>query len=121
MSKQSPYVFINSINGNKVEPYSSDYVPYITARTMSYFQDTLVYAQLINDYQVKDPEMHYQLFISAVRPRKRFAKWGKPVTDPELKMISDYFQINTDRARELKQFMTADQIKQIADDLKSVC
>lgn len=118
MTKLSPYTFINSINGNKSQPYSSEYVPYITARTMSYFSDTITYAQLVNEYQIKDPEMHYQMFISAVRPRKRFAKWGKPTKDPEIAMISEYFQINAERAEEYKSHLTQEQINLIADQLK---
>lgn len=114
----TPYSFINSINGNKTQPYTSAYVPFITARTMSYFSDTIVYAALVNEYQIKDPEMHYDLFQSAVRPRRRFAKWGKPTKDPDLDMISEYFQINKERAAEYKAHLKINDLKIIADQIK---
>lgn len=116
--KISPYTFINSINGNKTQPYSKEYVPFITARTLSYFPDTLLFANLVSTYFITDPEMHYDFFQSIVKPRKRFSKWGKLVVNPNIKLLSEFYQISLSKAEEIISLYSDEEIDKISESMK---
>ena len=50
------------------------YVPFVTNRALSYFPETVLYAQKMNRNGPIDnkPQIHY--LIKSIRPKKRYAK-----------------------------------------------
>lgn len=93
--KLSPFDFINNINagpsaGNLLEGCTADdsestpmdnpskqYVPFIINRSLSYFNDTVLFANEMNRHHSLPPKMQYDFYRHAMRPRKRFSKWAK--------------------------------------------
>ena len=81
-----PFDYINSINFTKKnlmrgtendELAEKGYVPYITNKTLSYFTDTLLYANEMNRYHFLDNKLQYEFYLNSIRKKKRFAKWAK--------------------------------------------
>lgn len=132
--KLSPFDFVNSINagiksddlmlGCKADdsldgamPDSPDkqYQAFIVNRTLSYFSDTIQYANIMNQYAAVLPnKMQYDFLRGAIRPRKRFSKWAKALepTDDELALMEIY-KYSLDRAREAVGLLSEDDLQQL--------
>lgn len=133
MSEISPFTFINSINeGLKgkhllddskadksleaANPNSIDkyYVPFIINRGMSYFKDTVLFANEMNMHSSLPVRMQYDFYRSIVVPKKRFSKWSKKAKDSDdLKLIMEAYSYNRTRAEEALKIMSNDDIKQL--------
>ena len=90
----SPFEVISSINektSNMVldGKISNDkeYNSFMTNRGMSYFNDTVMFAQELNVRPDIPPLVQYLFLHSAVKKRKRFSKWYKKVDNVDDKEI----------------------------------
>ena len=81
-----PFDYVNSINFTKKnlmkntandELAEKDYVPFLTNKSLSYFTDTLLYANEMNRYHFLDKRLQYEFYLNSIRKKKRFAKWAK--------------------------------------------
>lgn len=53
--------------------------------------------------------MHYEFLLYAISKGRRFAKWGKPENDDNIKLIMEVYTYSYDKAREvLDLFSDAD-------------
>ena len=91
-----PFDYVNSINHGKKnlmegtdndELAESDYVPFLTNRSLSYFTDTIYYSNEINQYPHADNKLQYDYLINSIRPKKRYAKWVKNTDIEMLKQL----------------------------------
>ena len=81
--------YLNAINYTKEplmdtedEQVEKKYAPFIINRCLSYFIDTVIYANEINKYSSVDKKMQFDYYRKAIRKRKRFSKWQKKeITD----------------------------------------
>lgn len=120
MKKYSPFDFINSINAGPVghslladcsadtsEGANTDspdrqYVPFIVNRGLSYFNDSVLYANEMNRYAMLPHKMQYDFLKNAIRPRKRFSKWSKRADDSEhIQRIMQEYSYSAEKAREV--------------------
>ena len=122
-----PFDYINSINFTKKnlmkgsendELAEKGYVPYITNKTLSYFTDTLLYANEMNRYHFLDNRLQYEFFLNSIRKKKRFAKWAKADDNDDLSMISEFYQISLSKAKEAIKILSPEQIKIIKDKME---
>lgn len=120
----SPFVYVNSITHEKTnlmrdsandDMAESSYVPFVVNRTLSYHQDTILLANLVNRYHTTDKKLQYEFLLHSVRKRKRFAKWTKAEADERIDLIQRAFQYSRRRAAEVVDFFTNEQI----DDLRT--
>tara|TARA_B110000495_G_scaffold115123_1_gene99717 strand:+ start:2502 stop:2942 length:441 start_codon:yes stop_codon:yes gene_type:complete len=94
--KITPFTFINSINqGRKGKHLLADskadksleianpdaidksYVPFIINRGMSYFKDTILCANEMNQHANLPARMQYDFYRNMLTNKKRFSKWNK--------------------------------------------
>jgi|TARA_R100000030_G_scaffold94811_1_gene81888 hypothetical protein len=94
------------------------YVPYITNKTLSYFTDTLLYANEMNRYHFLDNRLQYEFYLNSIRKKKRFAKWAKADDNDDLSMISEFYQISLSKAKEAIKILSPEQIKIIKDKME---
>ena len=96
-----PFDYVNSINFTKKnlmrntendELAERDYVPFLTNKSLSYFTDTLLYANEMNKYHFLDKKLQYEFYLNSIRKKKRFAKWAKADDNDDLSMISEFYQ-----------------------------
>lgn len=113
---------LNSINQNKKdlsedEGFKKEYKSFMVNRGLSYFPDTIMYANEMNLYPDLDNELQYKYLINTVRPRKRFSKWAKRKDDANLELVMEYFEYNIDKARTALTILTPDDIATIKEKM----
>lgn len=102
--------FINAINHTKKDLIASeemsekDYVPFVVNRTLSYFTDTLLYANEMNRYRDLDKDLQFRFLLNSIRPKKRFSKWSKTENTDQLELISQYFECSIPKAKDYLKF-----------------
>ena len=117
-----PFDYINSINYSKKnlmrnsdndELAESGYVPFITNRSLSYFTDTLFYANEVNQFHHTDHKLQYEYLLNSVRPKKRFAKWVKTMDSDDLEMVKLYYNYSTKKALQAIAILTPSELDHI--------
>ena len=119
-----PFDFINDINFGKKnlmhktendELSEKAYIPYITNRSLSYFTDTLLYANEMNKYGHLDNKLQYEFLLNSIRPKKRFAKWHKPEQDDDIELVSEFYNYSLPKARIVLSILSDKQLSAIRD------
>jgi hypothetical protein len=110
--------YLNSINYSKkdimVDDIAEDeYNPFMVNRGLSYFQDTILYANEMNKYHNLDNRLQFDFLINIVRKRKRFSKWAKN-TDPDtLSVVKEYYGYSNEKARQVLSLLSNEQINEL--------
>lgn len=117
--------FLTSINSSKEnlvekEPLcEKEYIPFVVNKCLSYFPDTIFYANQINIRSGLDKKMQYDYLRLSVSKRKRFSKWFKEEKNDNIKLIQEYYGYSYRRAKEVLDCLTDDNIRTIKDSLKT--
>ena len=119
--KATPFDFINSISLTKqdifTEETESGYVPFIVNRGLSYFIDTVLYANQMNQSAVVDKRLQYDYLFHSIRRGKRFSRWAKAENNEDLNIIKEYYGFDDKKASEAVGLLSKQQIKLIKDEL----
>jgi hypothetical protein len=127
--KLSPFDFLNSINdgprgndlmidcfadsgdGAVLDSADKSYIPFIVNRGLSYFQDSILYANAMNERAVLPAKMQYDFLRFGLRPRKRFSKWSKKADDSsDVTLIMAEYNYSSDKARDALKLFDADAL-----------
>ena len=112
----SPFDFLNAINMTKedlfVDPLAEkDYNAFIINRGLSYFPDTLFYANEMNKNGTVSKKMQFDFLMNSIPKRKRFSKWHKKeVSTEQLKAIMGYYKYSEERALEALSILSDEKI-----------
>lgn len=115
--------YLNSINHDKTPLLDANpeveksYAPYVINRCMSYFPDTILYANTMNLRCGLDKKMQFDYLRLSVRPRKRFSKWIKNEISEEINQIKQYFGYSTQKALDIQPLLSKSDKKKISDSL----
>lgn len=113
-----PFDYVNSINFTKKnlmkdtandELAEKDYVPFLTNKSLSYFTDTLLYANEMNRYHFLDKRLQYEFYLNSIRKKKRFAKWAKADNNDELTMVQEFYKFSPQKAKAALKVLTPAQ------------
>lgn len=96
----------------------SDYVPFIINRLYSLYPDTVLTANLINQFPDTEKRLQYKYYIYSVRKRKRFSPWLKYTLPKEVELVKKYYGISTKKAKEMLPFISEDTLQEIEVFLK---
>jgi hypothetical protein len=91
----------------------SAYNSYLTNKSLSYFPDTLFYANEMNLFNHIDNKLKYQYFLNSIRPKKRFSKWVKKQEDSDIEAVKEYYKYNTSKAEAALSLLSPQQINEI--------
>ena len=110
-----PFEYLNSINYSKEDVMIDDmaeksYNSFMINRSLSYFQDTIQFANLMNRYHHLDNKLQYHFLINIIRKRKRFSKWYKPETESDIEVVKKYYGYSNEKARQVLSLLSPDQI-----------
>lgn len=115
--------FVNSINFDKKDLFEDpqaekDYVPFLVNRALSYFHDTVFYANEMNRLNHIDKRLQFDFLRQSVSKRKRFSKWAKKstVTD-DLAAVQQYYKYSADKALEVMSILSEEQLKHIKQQM----
>lgn len=119
----SPFDFLNAINDTKADLFADpqaakDYSPFMVNRGLSYFPDTILYANEMNKYADLDKKMQFDFYINSIPKRKRFSKWHKKdVSTEKLKAIMSCYKYNETKALEVLDLLSNDKITIIEETM----
>ena len=119
----TPFDFVNSINYNKTNLFEDpqaekDYVPFVVNRALSYFPDTVLYANEMNVNSSAPKQWQFDFLRSAVPKRKRFSKWfKKPGETADLAAVQEFYKYSTEKALEVMSILSAQQIEFIKQQM----
>lgn len=85
------------------------YVAYMVNRAFSLDLSSILDAQMMNEASFLNPDIQHDFYLHALRKAKRFGKWPKTVIEDEVKMISQEYQVNIKKARDIARTLTKEQ------------
>lgn len=114
----NPFDFVNSINFTKENIMKDDldeksYNSFVINRSLSYFNDTILFANEMNRYHHIDNRLQYDFFINIIRKRKRFSKWYKPDPVNEIEIVKEYYGYSDEKARDALTLLSDSQIQEL--------
>ena len=100
----NPFEYVTAINYTKTnmivdEETEKGYLPYMSNRSLSYFQDTVAVANAMNQYHILDKKLQFDFLINIVRKRKRFSKWIKPEVVTDLEVVKEYYGYSNEKSK----------------------
>ena len=119
----TPFDFINAINFTKQNLFEDnqakkDYVPFIVNRGLSYFPDTILYANEMNRNSGIPEDWQFFFLLNSITKKKRFSKWSKKDAETEsLSLVKEYYGYSTERAIEALNILSSDQLVMIKEKL----
>lgn len=110
----TPFDYLNSINTNKQNLDISDYVPFMINRGLSYFKDTILLANEMNQYADTDHQLQFDFYRHAIKPKKRFSKWHKAdKVTKDIEVIQKSYNYSREKAEQVKDILTKKQLKEL--------
>ena len=125
--KTNPFDYINAINTSKKNLMrgsnndsiaEKEYSSFLTNRALSYFNDTIGYANEMNKRHHLDNLLQFEYLLNIVRPKKRFSKWVKKENDRDLSLVKEYYGYSNAKAIRVLSILTPEQIKFIKGKLE---
>jgi hypothetical protein len=117
------FEFVNAINSTKQDLLSDPalerhYSPYMVNKALSYFPDTMLYANEMNRNSHIDSKLQFHFFLNSIRPAKRFAKWVKKQNDNDLTAVMEYYGYSPEKAKSALSILSSDQMITIKQKLE---
>ena len=111
----NPFDIINSISYTKeyligTQCEEKDYQPYLVNRGLSYFPDTVHYANMMNQHHHVDKKLQYDFLLNIISKKKRYGKWNKMERHDDVELISQCYTISTKEAEEYLSILTQEQL-----------
>ena len=115
----NPFEYLNSINHTKKDLMEEDngsrdierrYNGFLVNRSLSYFNDTVAAANIVNRYHHLDNKLQYHFLINTIRKRKRFSKWMKPETESDIEVVKQYYGYNNSKASQVLPLLSPEQL-----------
>jgi len=118
----NPFVYADSVSYSKknlMRGTANDdlaekgYKPYLTNRSLSYHQDSILYANEMNMRPTAEYKWQYEFLLNSLRKRKRFSKWKKQEPDASVDMIMEYYGYGRSKAEDALRVLTDEQLAMI--------
>lgn len=119
----TPFDFLNAINQSKEnlivdDSTEKEYIPYIVNKGLSYFPDTVLYANEMNRLHLLDRKPQFLHLLNTIRTRKRFSKWYKSELEESVEIISEAYNYSHAKARQVANLFTPDQLNIMREKLQ---
>ena len=111
----NPFELIKSISSTKKDILENekDYNAFMVNRGLSYFPDTVIYANEMNRFHHLDSRLQYQFLINTIRKRNRFSKWNKSIESKNINAIKKYYGYSNEKARDVLPLLSNENLKYI--------
>ena len=114
----NPFEYLNAINYTKQNIMVDDlaekgYNSFMVNRGLSYFNDTVLMANEMNQHHHIDNRLQFDFFINIVRKKKRFSKWNKPETASDVEVVKEYYGYSNEKARQVLTLLTSEHIDEL--------
>jgi len=100
----NPFEYVKAINTSKKDIMVDDlaekeYPAFLVNRSLSYFQDTILYANEMNIQHHIDSRLQFDFFINIIKKKNRFSKWLKPTEIDNIEIIKEYYGYSNEKAK----------------------
>ncbi len=114
----NPFDYLKAINETKKDIMVDDiaekeYNPFIINRGLSFFRDTILYANEMNRFHHLDHRLQFDFFINIIKKKKRWSKWVKPQEVANLELIKEYYGYSNEKAKSALSLMSHEQIEEL--------
>ena len=114
----NPFEYVNAINNTKKDIMIDDiaereYNSFMVNRSLSYFNDTVLYANEMNIHHNIDNRLQFDFLINMVRKRKRFSKWEKVASESDVEVVKEYYGYNNEKARSALSLLTRENLNEL--------
>ncbi len=114
--------YLNSINYSKENIMHDNldekaYNSFMINRGLSYFNDTVIYANEMNRYAHIDSKLQYDFLRTLIRKRKRFSKWTKEDKNSDIDLIKEYYGYSKEKAFQVLPLLSKEQLTFISKKL----
>ena len=114
----NPFEYVNAINAHKdiirqsENPDLSEklYSPFHVNKAMSYFPETILYANEMNIHHSLDKKLQNDYYLNTTRAGKRFSKWHKKDENGDIDCIQEYYKVSYVKAVEILKVLTQQQV-----------
>lgn len=114
------YTKENLVHGtNNDELAEQGYQPFLVNKGLSYFPDTILYANEMNMNSHLDKGLQFDFFINSIRSKKRFSKWHKKINNDDFEAVQSYYKCSDTKAEQALKVLTTEQLQCIKDRLQS--
>ena len=117
----TPFDFLNAINESKKDLIKEDptnekeYSAWMVNRGLSYFPDTVMYANEMNQRHQISNKWQFQFLLNSIPKKKRFSKWFKREEEKNLKLVMDCYGYSSEKAKQVLGILTPEQLKTIEE------
>jgi len=124
MNDYSLTKYLTAINYSKEKLLDTDdrdwerkYPPFIINKGLSYFSDTVMFANEMNRLHHASKHMQFSFYLNSIKSRKRFSKWLKSSKIKDLDVVKQHFGYSNKKAQEAISLMTKKQLDYIKERL----
>lgn len=119
----NPFDYLKSIQSTKIdmirgsdnpELAEKGYLPFIMNKGLSYYVDSILYANEMNTRHYLSSAMQYGYYINTVRSMKRPYSWPKKIKgDEDIQFLRDHYKVNIIRAKEIYSIIGPEKVNEI--------
>ena len=118
-----PFDIIDAISLSKEdlsshEEFEKAYKAFVINRGLSYFPDTILYANEMNRFHLLENKVQFRYLLNSIRPHKRRSKWNKNELTEDIKVISEYFGYSYAKAKQVQSLISSDQLNMMKQKLQ---
>ena len=106
-------VLLDDSNGKIEEAYN----PFIINKTLSYFPDTIMQSNTMNQFFDLDKKLQYEFLLNSIRKKKRFSKWIRSNIEENVDTVKQYYKVGNEKAVEILSLLNDEQISIIKSEL----
>lgn len=111
----NPFEFVTAINYSKKnliedDTTENDYNSFMVNRSLSYFNDTVIFANEMNINHHLDNKLQFDFLINMIRKKRRFSKWIKPENVSDVEVVKEVYGYNNEKAKQALSLLTKQQI-----------
>ena len=106
-------VLLDDSNGKIEEAYN----PFIINKTLSYFPDTIMQSNTMNQYFDIDKKLQYDFLLNSIRKKKRFSRWIRSNIEENVDIVKQYYKVGNEKAVEILSLLNDEQITSIKKEL----
>jgi len=118
----SPFDYVATINTSKKNMMrdseddvlsEKEYNPWVVNIALSYFPDTILHANLMNQHHGLPKRPQYEFLLNSIRPKKRYAKWTKVDCDKDLDTVCAFYECSKNVGRDYLSLLSVENLNMI--------
>ncbi len=107
-------------NSDDADVAENEYAPYIINKALSYFPDTVLYANEMNKHSHLSKMQQYDYFSNSINKRfRKYPKTKKEDVEENLKNVMTYYEYGHRKAEEVLSILSTEQLRTIKQKLET--